>query len=279
VTTVQGAKPAGLFVTDFDGTLMRSDGTLSEADREALRGLARRGVLRVVATGRSLYSLQRSSAGNLPVDYVVFSCGAGVLDAASKRVIRKAGLSAEEVDRVVRLLDAMQLDFMVHSEIPRNHFFRYRRTGRDNPDFDRRIALYRPFSSSLDGSRAPRRACQVLAVLPAGRRDLFERIRRRLAGLSVIRTTSPLDHRSIWVEIFPDGVSKSHAVRWLCKELGVRRERVVAVGNDYNDVDLLEWAAQGIVVANAPQEMRRRFRTVSSHDRCGVAEAVSLCRL
>lgn len=279
VTTVQDTKPAGLFVTDFDGTLVRSDGTVSEQDRRALSGLRDKGILRVVATGRSLYSLQRSSGGDLPVDYVVFSCGAGILDAGRKRVIRKASLSAEEVDRVVRLLDTLELDFMVHREIPLNHFFRYRRTGRHNPDFDRRIALYRPFSGPLDGSATHGPACQVLAVLAAGRQEIFEQIRRRLAGLSVIRTTSPLDHRSIWVEIFAAGVSKSRAVCWLCDELGIHRERVMAVGNDYNDLDLLEWAAQGIVVANAPADMRRRFQTVSSHDRCGVAEAISLCRL
>jgi hypothetical protein len=45
------------------------------------------------------------------------------------------------------------------------------------------------------------------------------------------------------------------------------------VGNDYNDLDLLEWAAHSFVVENAPDDMKNRFETVSSNNNGGVAEA------
>ena len=267
-------------MTDFDGTLVRSDGTVSETDRQALFGLGKRNVLRVLATGRSLYSLRRSSGADLPVDYIVFSCGAGILETGRDKVVQKKSLSAEQVRRAVRLLEELKLDFMVHHEIPENHLFCYHRTGRDNPDFERRIALYRPFSQPLDGWGSGRTACQLLAVVPAGGgAEMFRRISRRLADFSVIRTTSPLDHRSVWIEIFAEGVSKASAVARLCEAENVKRRKVLAVGNDYNDSDLLEWAAEGMVVANAPADLRRRFATVASNDHCGVAEAVARCRL
>jgi hydroxymethylpyrimidine pyrophosphatase-like HAD family hydrolase len=44
----------GLFITDFDGTLLRSDGTLAQKDLDALASLTRRGIQTAVATGRSL---------------------------------------------------------------------------------------------------------------------------------------------------------------------------------------------------------------------------------
>ena len=61
-----------------------------------------------------------------------------------------------------------------------------------------------------------------------------------LPDLTVIRTTSPLDHRSTWIEVFPREVSKSQAAAWLAARHGIRRGDVCAVGNDYNDRDLLE---------------------------------------
>jgi hydroxymethylpyrimidine pyrophosphatase-like HAD family hydrolase len=47
------------------------------------------------------------------------------------------------------------------------------------------------------------------------------------------------------------------------------------VGNDYNDLDLLEWAGSSFVVANAPPDLTDRFPTVASNDDCGVAEAIT----
>jgi hydroxymethylpyrimidine pyrophosphatase-like HAD family hydrolase len=68
----------GLFVTDLDGTLLRSDRTFAPSDVAALRRLGERGVVRVLATGRSLYSFAKVGAAAAPIDYLVFSTGAGM---------------------------------------------------------------------------------------------------------------------------------------------------------------------------------------------------------
>lgn len=80
----------------------------------------------------------------------------------------------------------------------------------------------------------------------------FQEIRQALTGFSVILATSPLDHESAWVEVFPRGVCKSRSAQWLASRLGIEQKDVAAVGNDYNDQDLLEWAGQAFVVENAP---------------------------
>ena len=69
----------GLFITDFDGTLLRSDGTLAQCDLDALGSLRMRGIKTAVATGRSLYSFIDSPGADLPVDYIIFTTGAGVV--------------------------------------------------------------------------------------------------------------------------------------------------------------------------------------------------------
>ena len=51
-------------------------------------------------------------------------------------------------------------------------------------------------------------------------------------------------------------VSKSGALAWLCERLGVRRERVVTLGDGMNDVDMLEWAGLGVAVAEAARPVR-----------------------
>jgi hydroxymethylpyrimidine pyrophosphatase-like HAD family hydrolase len=270
-------RPRGIFVTDFDGTLLRSDRTVSQVDWTALKRLSDHGALRVIATGRSLYSFNKVADPELPVDFVIFSTGAGICDYPSRRMLRNIGLEPDEVKQAVDVLLSAQLDFMIHDPIPENHRFRYHASGRPNRDFDRRLALYREFAQPLaGGSRdgfGP--ATQLVAVIPpeAGF-DALQLVRDRLTDFSIIQTTSPLDGESTWIEIFLFNVSKGLTSSWLASRLGIDLRDSVSVGNDYNDLDLLEWAETSYVVANAPAALTSRFTCVASNDENGVAEAV-----
>jgi hydroxymethylpyrimidine pyrophosphatase-like HAD family hydrolase len=273
-----GRTPAGLFVTDLDGTLLRSDRTFAAADLDALRRLGERGVVRVVATGRSFFSFDKVRTPGLPLDYLVFSTGAGLAELPSGRIVRASSLDPSEVRRACEVLRALGLDFMVQRPIPETHAFGFHASGRPNPDFDRRIALYERFAFPLDGDAAgfgP--ATQLVAIVPPeGSPETLPEVRRLLPELTVIRSTSPLDHRSTWIEIFPATVSKSRTTGWLADRLGIPRARTVAVGNDYNDLDLLDWSAERFVTANAPPDLRDRYPVVASHDECGVSQAAGL---
>jgi HAD superfamily hydrolase (TIGR01484 family) len=269
-------RPIGLFVMDFDGTLLRSDRTFSSIDLDALRHLGELGVVRTIATGRSLYSFNTVAVSDLPVDFVIFSTGTGVLRRDEGKIIRSVSLDSHEVRRICDVLKVQRLDFMVHRIIPDNHMFAYFRSNDGNLDFERRIELYRQFSIDLrqaDEDFGP--ATQVLAVVSSGNAiPALEKCRNELTDFNVIQTTSPLDGRSTWIEIFPPAVSKSLTTAWLAEGLEIDKRRIVSVGNDYNDLDLLEWTDTSYVVGNAPQDLKNRFIDVASNDNGGVAEAV-----
>jgi Cof subfamily protein (haloacid dehalogenase superfamily) len=271
-----GREPCGLFVCDFDGTLLRSDRSFSTADLDVLKRLGALGIIRVIATGRSIYSLNMIDISALPVDFIVFSSGAGIMRHPAGGIIRKVSLESHEVKRAIKILLANRLDFMVHQPIPDNHVFSYFESTPDNPDFKRRIALYGQFAKPLDPTADGfGQATQLLAIVPpAENLPLLEIIREKLPDFNVIHTTSPLDAQSTWIEIFPANVSKSLAAAWLNEALGLNSDQNLSVGNDYNDLDLLEWAGSSFVVENAPQDLKARFAVVASHDENGVTEAV-----
>ena len=89
-----------------------------------------------------------------------------------------------------------------------------------------------------------------------------------------MRTTSPLDHDSTWFEIFPPSVDKGRAAEWLRQRFALPRARCMAIGNDYNDLSLLEWCAHPFVVDNAPGALKERFASVPSNDEDGVSIAL-----
>ena len=272
----RGDPPPGLFVCDFDGTLLRSDRSFSATDLKALNQLEALGIVRVIATGRSIYSLNTVSISDLPVDFIIFSSGAGIIQHPGGHIIRKVSLEAHEVNRAITILQAEGFDFMVQRPIPDNHAFGYFESTSANEDFKRRIELYSQFAfplTEISDGFGP--ATQLIAILPPGdRQPALDKVRKKLPDFNIIQTTSPLDGKSLWIEVFPLNVSKSHAVAWLSGEFGLDSAQTLSIGNDYNDLDLLEWTANSFVVENAPDDIKSRFPVVASHNESGVAEAV-----
>ncbi|MBW2623389.1 MAG: HAD family phosphatase [Deltaproteobacteria bacterium] len=268
----------GMLVTDLDGTLKPSAGGFRPVDIEALQRLMSEGVITAIATGRSLFSYTRDITHPLPVDYIIFSSGAGILRTSDWKILRAVQLEPEQAEAAISLLLDYHLDFMVQQPIPEEHRFFFHATGNPNPDFERRLASYRdhaePMGSMKENALA---ATQLVAIIPETEGVfVYERLKRNLSGLTVIRTTSPLDHSSTWVEIFPANASKSQAAQWLAHGRELSPQDVLCVGNDFNDLDMLEWAGTSYVVANSPGELRERFPEVASNNDGGVAEAIRL---
>ena len=264
-----------LVVTDLDGTLLRSDHKFNDEDMVSLNRLGEMGIIRAIATGRSPFSASTVLPDDFPIDYLLFSSGAGIMRWSDKSIIHANQLSPEVVQYVIALLVEMHADFMVHEPIPLNHCFHYHSSGKLNSDFERRISLYKDYSQPLiTGVPFPGPASQVLAVLPNDI-ERFNAISKKLNGVQVIRATSPLDGKSIWLEIFPEGVSKSGGIQWLCSYIGgIQPCNLLALGNDYNDIDMLNLAGEAFVVSNAPGELKDKFQVVPVNDEAGFSHAV-----
>ena len=268
--------PLGLVVTDLDGTLLDSASRLSDANRRTLETLGRNGVVRAVATGRSLYSARLVMREDFPVDYLAFSSGAGIVSWNDGRLLRSRAMDPALVDRLVARLRGIDVDFMVQHAAPDSHRFHFVRSSRRNADFERRVERYRRFAKPWrHGAVREIAVSQFVVIEPPEADSRLELLVREFEEVHVVRTTSPLDHSSTWIELFPAGVSKAHAGDWLRARHGIDPARTVAVGNDYNDLDMLDWAEHAHVVSNAPPLMRERFAVVRANDDDGFTEAVS----
>jgi hypothetical protein len=263
-----------IMFTDLDGTLLRKDRTFNPRDISTLSTLESSGVVRVIATGRNYVSARRVLPEDFPIDFLIFSTGAGVIDWKSKELIYERNLSRVEINRIYDIFRQYKMSFMVHQGVPENHRLMWFDNGDAIEDFWKRIGFYREFAVQGDG-RVPEweNACQFVAIVPESRTETFFEMEKLLEGLTVVRTTSPLDGRSLWVEVFSPSVSKGKTACWLAERIGASPRETAAVGNDYNDLDLLRWAGSAFVVSNAPEALRREFPAVASHEEAGFTEA------
>jgi hydroxymethylpyrimidine pyrophosphatase-like HAD family hydrolase len=78
-----------------------------------------------------------------------------------------------------------------------------------------------------------------------------------------------------YLEILPPGVSKGEALRIVAARLGVVREEIVAVGDNLNDLAMVEYAGLGVAMANAPEALRARADYVApSNAEHGLSEVI-----
>jgi len=270
-----------MVVTDLDGTLLNNHQEVSREDFSTLVELGKRGIPRIVATGRSLFSVSKVLPDDFPIDYIVFSSGAGCMDWKNRNLLFRHSLSRRDITEIFRVLSEYEVDFSIHHPVPDNHHFIYFRNNGSNPDFQRRIQYYESYGrEGGDSCPSMDEACQFLVVqqaaVPAVEAPLTrEMLSELLPEHNVIRTTSPIDGQTEWIEIFPALVSKAKGGDYLRREVFPDTETVLAVGNDYNDLQLLRWADISYVVDNAPPGLKKEFFSVPSNNDSGFSAAVS----
>jgi hydroxymethylpyrimidine pyrophosphatase-like HAD family hydrolase len=93
--------------------------------------------------------------------------------------------------------------------------------------------------------------------------------------ITVLRTEYPERDLSM-IDVLNVGCSKGHALERWAAHRGYRREQVMAIGDNHNDVEMLEFAGHPVIMGNACEELRGRGWSVTlGNDRCGVAAAVA----
>lgn len=250
-----------MVISDLDGTLKEWEQEVTVKDLQTLEELGKKGIVRAIATGRNLYFAKKAIPPDFPIDYLIFSSGAGIVRWIDQHTLYTASIPEKQTASLIGRLQKEQLNFMIHHQIPKEHFFYFEQNTEDATDFKRRITTYKPFATPLaDAISHHFPASQALAIIPADE-SRFTELAASLAEMKIIRTTSPYDNRVIWMEIFPENVSKGAAVRWLCDTLGLHIEQTVGIGNDYNDLDLLKTTGASWVVANAPSPLKAQFKT------------------
>ncbi len=264
-----------LFATDLDGTLLRSDGSFSSQDLNSLRLLRDSGCIVVLATGRSPLSLKKCLNGReLPVDWYVLSSGAGILDNRWNVSFSKSLSASHTLQIYNAFIEAGITDISIQGVFPDAHIL-FWMEGLFCLDFRKRLAYYREFSKKIDNPEIP--ATEVIGFVSPEEADsvIFELEKTIGKDFSIIRATSPIDHKTVWIEVFAKGVNKASACDVVRNQFHISKQNTAAVGNDWNDIQMLRWAHSSYITANAPEPLLHEFTKVPSNELNGVTVAVN----
>ncbi|HNW50665.1 MAG TPA: HAD family hydrolase [Prolixibacteraceae bacterium] len=269
-----------LVATDLDGTLLQDDKSISEADIATLNFLGEKKIVRVAATGRNMHKVFEVLPEETPFDYIVFSSGAGVYDWKEKKLLVSEHFETKISQAICHFLIGRKLNFFAFLPIPENNLFQYYRGAGACDDFDDYLSRHIGSYSMLNEENIPVQTGQFMAII-SNDGELFESIKSELeqecSGIRVIRTTSPVDTRYLWLEVFPDSVSKGHGLKWLCDYLKIPYDQTVGIGNDFNDQDMFDFVKQPYLLGNSPAALISLFPSVSeTNDQSGFSKVIGL---
>jgi Cof subfamily protein (haloacid dehalogenase superfamily) len=251
-----------LFATDLDGTILTRDKGFVQKDIEALRQIGEKDIIRVIATGRTLNSAKTVIPADFPVDYLVFSSGAGVYDWREGELLLSRHLGTEKLKELIPLLSDRKLNFTLHWPIPDNHIFYFSEAEEGHADFLRFLKHNSGNALEMDKDLPEKDYTQILAFLPDV--ETYRYISGKVSGIKTVRATSPIDGKSVWMEFFHHSVSKAEGIKFICSLKGIDKDEVVVLGNDFNDLDMLKAFNNAYVVSNSPEELKEKYGVVSS---------------
>nr|WP_320021659.1 HAD family hydrolase [uncultured Draconibacterium sp.] len=267
-----------LVATDLDGTFLKNDRTVSQANIDALHKLGEKQIVRVAATGRNLQKVKDVLQPDLPFDYVVFSSGAGVYNWQKKKLITNQNIKVSSAQKLLSHFINRDVNFHAFYPVPDNHKHYYYRGKNDCEEFERYFKFNVAYAKPLKTDELPKgELCQFLIIIKEDE-ERFNRLKADIEALCpeirVIRASSPITPGYIWIEVFHHSVSKGNGVNEICKRLGISKDETMGLGNDYNDFDLLEFTMHSFLTDNSPHEIKDRYPNVPSNENDAFAFSV-----
>jgi Cof subfamily protein (haloacid dehalogenase superfamily) len=256
-------RPTRLVAIDMDGTLLPDFSTVvSERNRRALLEAQRAGIVVAIATGRrQAFTAPLIDDIGLRADTPLITSNGAVtrsilgeridfnhLDPAIARglcgVLRGVGMLVFTLDK------ATPPDLIVEDmAVARGRLAKWVESNRLS------IQEVRPIEDALGDD------VDLIQGMAAGTIAEMEEAERRLAEcpfagrFECIRTAYPGNDLSI-LDLLPKGVSKSSALERLARRLGIAQEETMAIGDNWNDETMLDWAGTGVLMGNATDELR-----------------------
>ncbi|MDQ8736757.1 Cof-type HAD-IIB family hydrolase [Paenibacillus sp. LHD-38] len=253
-----------LIALDVDGTLLTDDHVLTEAIRDSVNEAASRGAQIVLCTGRG-------PSGALPVlqelglsGTVITHNGAATINADDRSIVHEFAMIPEHL-----------LGFVAYCRENGIHFDL-------NTAFEMMVESMTPEAEVMYGHYQAKPLVQDFRLgLPNGlvkftvfgSKEVMDTVQAEWAGWpKQLHTIRSGDY---FIDVHHLEANKGRALQQLAEIRGIDRSRILAIGNYYNDITMLQFAGMGIAMGNSPEEVKLAANAVAySNSEDGVAKAL-----
>lgn len=249
-----------LIVIDSDGTLRHSDGSITLRTKKVIKSLIEIGNIITICTARPRYYTSKISAEVGINKFLISSNGAEVFDNLNNKIIYGSYLSSTDCERIYFDIQEIGIRAMFVC---------------DNTEFvtqftrnDSQILLNEKNINDLLNKK-------VKQIMIIGKdKEKISKYKEKIEKeykLNIIDTSNN-DKEEIWFSIISNNASKGIALKKLAEYLDIPMRKTIAIGNDNNDLSMVQMAEIGIAVNNATEQLKQcATEVIKSNDEDGVA--------
>lgn len=270
--------PIRLLAIDIDGTLLDTRFHLSDANREAVVAAHQRGTQVVLVTGRR-FTFAQPIAAQFPIELTLIASNGALVKSKSGATLTRQLLPRQQARAVLAaagpyretallLFDREGIGQIVAERLDPDHA--------PVEGYFQRNRQYLLRVKSLEDALTddPIQVLFVGAVAPM--RDLEQQLRRAPCAAAVSVTRAEYPQRDLTLlDVLDHGCTKGAALaRWAAAH-GIRAEETMAIGDNWNDREMLQFAGLPVLMANSSKELKQAgWAVTTSNDDSGVAAAI-----
>lgn len=263
-----------LVALDLDGTILDSRGKIAAGVKESIGAARQQGVVVTIATGRRLLSTQPFAEDlGIYLPLVVHN-GAVVLDPWDGALLEHLPLKTAQAELAVELGREYGLSAVVADNFLESEYFFY-----DDESKDTEMSAFASKAIGRVESLLPLKIREPLKVMFVDSREkirrMLEPLQKALAAETKIIVYGEETTPRWGIEVFHQDSSKAHGVEIVARRYGFRQEEILAMGDDFNDLEMVEYAGIGVAMGNGVAAVRAAADFVSgTNDEGGVASAI-----
>jgi Cof subfamily protein (haloacid dehalogenase superfamily) len=270
--------PLRLIAIDIDGTLLNSEFKIPPANLTALRSAHEAGVEIVLVTGRR-HTFALPIAEMLGFDLWLISSNGAVTKSMTGELFHRDLLPQATARKLLAHMDTYRGHCVLTFDVDKPGALVLEHADVLNASIGRWIEknaawieFVIPLEKALVSDPVQAMYCGTITQM----RDVEAHLRRAGMGheITVLKTEYPARDLCMY-DVLNYGCSKGHAVERWARYRGITKEQVMAIGDNYNDLEMLHFAGMPVVMGNASEEMKSHGYAVTlSHDEAGVAAAI-----
>ena len=255
-----------LIALDMDGTLLKSDDSISRETKEALTKCMDQGVMVVLCTGRPFQGViayvKELGLSGLMITYN----GAMIVKVEGRKIVFHKSLKAKDAKQVIDLGLERDTTIIIWSN---NKLYVNR--------YDENAKTYEAIAKTEAIVVEDYKQIISEGVTKVLWFDNVENTNRYLVELEgkVNKSINYCTSRPNFLEFFDGNVSKADAMKFIGKTYGIKQEEMIAMGDGFNDLSMIEYAGLGVAMGNAEEEVRLTADYItSSNDENGIVKVV-----
>ena len=263
-----------LIVTDMDGTVLGEDHRMTEGNKKALKEAEKNGVKVVFATGRFHDSAKEHIDFLENIMPIISSNGSIIKHPITNEVLYSNFIDREVSIEIVEILEKHNVKYQAYTDEIILQKYETEDEMRMMKEFIEKTFSDKTEISFKKDLREDIRNSNVLKfnIMEIDRPDLIDKVRVDLELVKNIEVTSSWKDN---LEIMSEGSHKGNAVEYLCELLDIDREHIIAFGDNYNDLSMIEFAGTGVAMGNAEDDVKKIANHITdSNGNDGVAKAI-----